>query len=61
MRCIACNEMLTDDEATSIYRDSGKHVNLCSYCRAMSKEDVLDMVEDETNFLDGVDTDFDNW
>jgi hypothetical protein len=53
--------MLTDDEATSIYRDNGKHVNLCSYCRAMSKEDVLDMVEDETNFLDGVDTDFDNW
>jgi len=34
---------------------------LCSYCKAMSKEDVLDMVEDETNFLDGVDTDFDNW
>ena len=49
MRCIACNEMLTDDEATARYIEDNKHINLCSYCRAMNKDTVLEYEDDEFN------------
>ena len=49
MRCIACNEMLTDDEAVATYIEDNKHINLCTYCRAMSKDTVLEYEDDEFN------------
>ena len=39
---VACNEMLSDDEAIARYSDTGGHVNLCSYCKQMSKENILE-------------------
>ena len=32
MRCLACNVMLSDFEATRKYAESGKYVDICNSC-----------------------------
>jgi len=51
MRCIACNEMLSDDEAVATYIEDNKHINLCTYCRAMSKDNVLEYDDDDNDYI----------
>jgi len=41
--------MLSDDEATARYIEDNKHINLCTYCRAMNKDTVLEYEDDEFN------------
>lgn len=66
MRCVACNEMLSDDEAIARYSDTGGHVNLCSYCKQMSKENILECADDDNDFIDftfsnGLDINKEQW
>ena len=47
MRCLACNTILTDIEATRKFERSGTFVDLCNDCFSTIADDV-DVQENET-------------
>jgi len=55
MRCKICDELMNDYESSVKDIESGQYKDICTYCHAMGKEDVLDTIEDENDFLDGID------
>lgn len=48
MRCIACNSILSNKEATRKYASTGNFIDLCDHC--------FDTVEDQIPSIDGRDT-----
>jgi NAD-dependent SIR2 family protein deacetylase len=40
MRCVACNVILTTQEATRKFEESGEFVDLCNKCLSTIDEDV---------------------
>lgn len=48
MRCLACNIILSDKEATRKYASTGQFVDLCDHC--------FDTVEDEIAVIEGNDS-----
>jgi hypothetical protein len=41
MRCLSCNVLLTDYEATRRYTGSQGFVDLCNHCFSTVEEDIL--------------------
>jgi hypothetical protein len=41
MRCLACNVLLTDFEATRRYTQSREFVDLCTHCLAATDDMIL--------------------
>ena len=40
MRCVACNKLLTDFEATRKVAATGEFLGMCNYCFSYSAEDI---------------------
>jgi len=53
MRCFACNKILTPQEATRRFKDSGEFVDMCTTC--------LNTINDEVETTDGFTGEEDNW
>lgn len=47
MRCLSCNTLLNDREATRKYASSGTFIDLCNGCFATIADDIPD-IESET-------------
>ena len=48
MRCLSCNKMLSDYEATRKYKGSKQFIDLCNLCFSLSdlnQGDIVDRVE----------------
>ena len=41
MRCLSCNCILTDAEATNKYEDSDEYIDLCSSCLSKVEFDFI--------------------
>lgn len=46
MKCVACDRILTDHEATRRYASSGDFVDLCDHCLNLD-DDFPDVIERE--------------
>lgn len=62
MRCLSCNEVMTDFEATrkSVY--SGQFIDLCNHCFASVSDDLQtidrqDLLHDEAEDFEQIGTD----
>lgn len=42
-RCLSCNVIMTDREATRKYASSGTFIDLCNHCFAHVAEDIPDI------------------
>jgi hypothetical protein len=40
MKCLACDVVLSDFEATRKYQESGKYVDLCNHCYKTVAQDI---------------------
>jgi len=45
MRCLACNKLLNDREATRKYSTSGTFIDLCDHCFSFVSDDIPDVDE----------------
>ena len=51
MRCLSCNRILSDREATRKYQSSGTFLDLCDQCYEPIKEEVK-VTEKEQEFVE---------
>jgi len=42
MRCMSCNELMNDYEATRRYRSTNEYLDLCRYCSSHVSEIEID-------------------
>lgn len=47
MRCVICNEGLSDFEATRKYADSNKFVDMCNHCYSYVKRSIHTIDRDD--------------
>lgn len=53
MRCLSCNKLLSDKEATRAYKSTGEYLDLCDHCLEPIKEDIQTI--EGANFRDDSD------
>lgn len=51
MRCLACNVLLTDFEATRKSFDTDEFIDLCNHCFSFIKNDVIVVERDDLDEL----------
>ena len=54
MRCLSCNDALSDQEATRRVQSTGEFLDLCNRCYEFIKEDVktYERADLEASFID---------
>lgn len=60
MKCLSCDTILSDYEATRVYQESGEHVDLCQLCfkpieefvKVVDRKDLLTPDEQEEDYND---------
>ncbi len=45
MRCVACNALLSDYEATRKSQTTGEYLDLCNYCLNDIKNDLKSIID----------------
>jgi hypothetical protein len=62
MRCVCCNKMLSDYEATLKHGETGEYLDTCSGCLSEIMADTALHVVDNPSLLrkDNIDEDFDD-
>jgi len=62
MRCVCCNKMLSDYEATLKHGETGEYLDTCSSCLSEIMADTALHVVDNPSLLrkDNIDEDFDD-
>jgi len=60
MRCIACNALLTDYEATRKSELTGEYVDLCNHCYVAVKSDLVVVERDDLLTPDNVEDDWED-
>lgn len=58
MRCLSCNDVLSDREATRRVQSTGEFLDLCNRCYEYIKEDVktYERADLEASFIDEEET-----
>ena len=51
MRCVICNEGLTDFEATRKYADTNEFVDMCNHCYSYVKRNIHTTEKQEYNIV----------
>ena len=55
MRCLACNKILNDFEATRKSATTGKYVDLCNHCFHNVEQDIESVVREDLRDEDSFD------
>jgi hypothetical protein len=62
MRCLSCNDLLNEYEATKRYRSSGQYLDLCKDCSSYTSEVEIDARTDLKWLIDDpVSQEFELW
>ena len=60
MRCLSCNAILSDFEATRKSVNTGTYLDLCNHCYYTISDDVVSLERDDLAHEDYMDSDHDS-